>query len=128
MLHFWKKIKKNTSRYHYQNLHDMIYSFWDIEHNILKWVILGHFLPFYPRKNPKNQNFGKWKNLLKTSSFYICVTKITIIWCTIPEIRSETQNFLSFWAIFCPFNLPSPPPSSLPSPLPYFTYVYHKWQ
>ena len=53
MLHFFKKIKKNTCRYHYQNLDDMIYSFWDIEQNILKLVILGHFLPFYPLKTPK---------------------------------------------------------------------------
>ena len=46
-------IKKNTCRYHYQNLDDMIYSSWDIEQNILKLVILGHLLPFYPHKNPK---------------------------------------------------------------------------
>ena len=49
MLYFLKKkIKKNTSRYHYQNLDNMIYmiySFWDIEQNILKLVILGHLLP-----------------------------------------------------------------------------------
>ena len=53
MLHFLKNIKKNTCRYHYQNLDDMIYSSWDIEQNILKLVILGHFLPFYPLKTPK---------------------------------------------------------------------------
>ena len=49
----------------------MIYSSWDIEQNILKLVILGHFLPFYPSKNPKNQNFEKWKNLLEIP-FYTC--------------------------------------------------------
>ena len=48
MLHFYKKIKKNTCRYHYWNLDDIIYSSWDEEQNILKLVILGHFLPFYP--------------------------------------------------------------------------------
>ena len=127
MLHFFKKIKKITCRYHYQNLDDMIYSSWDIEQNILtlhnrhnflsfwtasfpftpygprkskfwkneksnwryyhftnvyhKWqsydvwflrygvqqteffVILDHFLPFYPSNNPKNQNFEKMKKL-----------------------------------------------------------------
>ena len=41
-----KKIKKNTCRYHYQDLDDMIYSSWDIEQNILKLVTLGHFFPF----------------------------------------------------------------------------------
>ena len=53
MLHFLKNIKKNTCRYHYQNLEDMIYISWDIQQNILKLVILGHFLPFYSIKTPK---------------------------------------------------------------------------
>ena len=76
MLHLKKIIiKKNTCRYHYQNLDDIIYSSWDIEQNILTLVILGHFLPFYPFKNPKNQNFEKRKNLLEISSFYTCVPK-----------------------------------------------------
>ena len=26
------------------------------------FVILGHFLPFYPTNNPKNQNFEKYEN------------------------------------------------------------------
>ena len=63
MLNFLKKIKKNTCWYHYQNLHDMIYSPWDIEQNILKLVNLGHFLHFYPPKKPQNQNFEKWNYL-----------------------------------------------------------------
>ena len=71
MLHFFYKIKKNTCGYHYESIDDMIYSSWDKEQNILKLVILGHFLPFYPppSKNPKNQNFEKWKNLLKIYHF-----------------------------------------------------------
>ena len=64
MLHLRKKIKKNTCRYHYQNLDDRNYSY-------------CHFLPFYPPKNPKNQNFQKWKNLMEISSFYTYI-KITI--------------------------------------------------
>ena len=36
-----------------KNLDDMIYSFRDIERGVLKLVTLGHFLPFYPSKNPK---------------------------------------------------------------------------
>ena len=79
MLHFLKEIKRNTCRYHYQNLDDIIYGSWDIEQNILKLVILGHCLPFYHPKKPKNQNFEKWKSLLEISSFHKCVTKITII-------------------------------------------------
>ena len=53
------KTKKNTCRYHYQNLDDMIYRSWDIKQNRVKLVILGHSLPFYPPKNPKNHFFFK---------------------------------------------------------------------
>ena len=36
-----------------KNLHDIIYSFWDIECDRLKLVVMGHFLPFYfPPKIP----------------------------------------------------------------------------
>ena len=83
----------------------MNYSSWEIEQNTLSLVILGHFLPFYPLKNPKNQNFEKWKKLLEISSFY------TIIWCTVPEIWSETDR------IFChfgPFSALLPPPTPHP--------------
>ena len=31
----------------------VIYSSWDIEQNIVKLVILGYLLPFYPHKNHK---------------------------------------------------------------------------
>ena len=40
------------------------------------FVLLGHFLPFYPPKNPENQTFEKNKIHMKMSSFYICVPKI----------------------------------------------------
>ena len=53
MLHFLKKIKKKTCRYHYQNLNDIISSSWDIEKNILELVILAPFLIFTPLKTPK---------------------------------------------------------------------------
>ena len=97
-------------------------------------------MPFYPPKNPKNQNFEKWKNLLKISSFYTCAPKITIIWCTVPEIRSETDR------IFChfgPFFALLPPPSPLKIPkikilkkmkkmpgdiILLYIHVYHKWR
>ena len=41
------------------NIKDMIYSSWYIEHDRLKLVILGHFLPFYPLKTQKSEF---WKN------------------------------------------------------------------
>ena len=36
------------------------------------FVILGHFLPFYPTNKQQNLNFEKWKKLLETS-FFTCV-------------------------------------------------------
>ena len=101
----YKKIKKNTCRYYYHNLDDiiyMIYSSWHIAQNILKLVILGHLLPFHPNKNSKIKILKNEKNLLEILLFYTCVPKITITWCTVPEW--DRQNFLSFWAFFCPFS------------------------
>ena len=40
----------------------MTYGSWDVEHNRQFFVILDHFLPFYPPNNPKNQTFEKMKN------------------------------------------------------------------
>ena len=141
---FLKKTKKNTCRYHYQNLNDIIYSSWDIEQNLIKLVILGHFLPFYPLKTPKIKILKNEKNLLVMSSFYTCTPKITITWCTVPEIESETGR------IFCHFGLllallttpfPSPPlewsrkskfwtqMEKMPGDIIlFYIHVYNKWK
>ena len=43
------------------------------------------------------------------TSFYTCVSKITTMWCTVPEIRSETDwIFCHFGPIFCPCTIPPP--------------------
>ena len=98
----------------------MIYNSWDTELNILKLIRLGHFLPFY---------------FFALSSFYTCVSKITIIRCTVPEIRSKVDR------IFCHSGLLFAllPPYG-PGILKFwknetnswryhnFTNVYHKWQ
>ena len=59
------------------------------------FVILGKCLPFYPLTTWKIKILKKWKQLLEISSFYSCVRKITIIWFTVPEIKSETD--IIFW-------------------------------
>ena len=70
------------------------------------FVILVHFLPFYPPNNPKNQNFIKMK---KYSGNIIILHK-----CTINDnhmmygswvMKGDRQNFLSFWTAFCPFTI-----------------------
>ena len=72
----------------------MINISWDVERESLKLVVLGNFLAFYPPKNPKNEILKKWKKLRVISSFYTCVTKISIIWYIVLEIRSETEFFV----------------------------------
>ena len=68
------------------------------------FVILGHFfLPFDP-PNPKSQKFEKIKKCLKILSFYTCVPQMTIMMYGFWYIKHDRQNFLSFWAIFCPFT------------------------
>ena len=86
----------------------MIYSSWDIKCNRLRLVTMGHFLPFFllPR-NLKNQNFEKMKKV--SGDIIILYTKLYqhpqsyAVW--FPKIRSETDNFLSFWETFCPLTL-----------------------
>ena len=100
MLHSFKKIKKNICRYHYQYVDDMIYSSWDIAQNILKLVILGLFLSFYPPKNPPKSKFWKMKKFAGDNTILHVYQKIAI-WCTFSEVRSETnRNFCHFGLFF----------------------------
>ena len=39
-----------------KNHNHMMYSSWDMEYDRQLFVILGHFLPFYPTIDPKNKN------------------------------------------------------------------------
>ena len=82
----------------------MIYGSWDIKCNF--FVILGHFLPFFPPRSPKYENIKKMKKHLEIPSFYTGVPS----GYTVPEIWHVTDVIIfSFWAILFPFT---------PSPLP----------
>ena len=80
-----------------------------IERDRLKLVILSHFLPFYPPKNPNNQYFEKMK---KTAGDIIILLRC-------PKNHNHTMYgswdtegdkfFLSIWAIF--YSLPPSPPN-----------------
>ena len=83
----------------------MIYSSWDIERGRPSLVFLGLFLPFYHHKKPKQSTFWKNEKFLETSSFYKWVPKISIMWCTVPVIYSETERrFCHFRSFFFPFT------------------------
>ena len=111
MSHLFKKTLKISEDI--INLHlctknfDMIYSSWDKEHDGLKTDWRTVLLP----KTPKNQNVEKKKKKIQeTISFYTSVPKITIIWCMVPEIRSEKNRtfcyFGQFYALLPPHNNP----------------------
>ena len=74
----------------------MRYGSWNTEWETEFIVSLGHFLPFYPTNNPKNQNFEKMKKRLKISSFYTNVPKIMIKCYTVPEIWRVTDVIVIF--------------------------------
>ena len=49
------------------------YDFWFLSYGVQRtehFVILDHFLPFYPLNNPKNENFEKMKKHLEMLLFY----------------------------------------------------------
>ena len=68
--------------------HDhMLYCSWDMARDgcncyFLFWAI---FCPFTPLTAQKIKISKKWKEHLEISSFYTCVPKIMIGWCTVPE-------------------------------------------
>ena len=68
------------------------------------FLILGHFLPFYPL-NPEKQNFEKMK---KTPVDIIILHKCNIndnhMMNGSGDTKHDRQYFLSFRDIFCPFT------------------------
>ena len=77
----------------------MTYSSWDIEHGRLILVIkkiLCHFLPFYPPKNLKKQNFEKMKKMAgdKQSQSY------EVQFLRYGDMKWGGQYFLWFWEFF----------------------------
>ena len=98
------------------------YDVWFLRYKVQRtrfFVVLGYFLPFDPPNNPKYQNFEKMK---QTPGDIIILHMSTIN----PETWSTTDNFISFWTIFCPFTpTPPPPPPSLTTPR---TKILKKWK
>ena len=66
-------------------------------------VIIFHFGLFFALlspTSPKNQNFEKMKKSLEILSFYICVPKTMIRWCTVPEIWCVTDVIIFHFGLF----------------------------
>ena len=81
-----------TLVYHKWQSYDVWFLRYEVQLKIF-FVILSHFLLFYPNNNPKNQKF--WKNeekkCLGISSFYTSVSKIMTISYTFPDIYHMTD-------------------------------------
>ena len=90
----------------------MIYGSWDINCKTYFFVILGHFLLFYPPppNSPKNENIKKSKIILDIWSFYTNVPKIMIIAYTVSEIWHVMGLIVIFhYGLFFPFYPPNSP-------------------
>ena len=87
----------------------MIYSSWDIEQNILKLVILGHFLPFYPLKTPKIKIFKNEKICWRYHHFTDAYHKLQLydVWFLRYGVR-QTECFVIMDS-FLPFYFPIDP-------------------
>ena len=109
--------KKNTWRYHHStHLHHkwILLDVWFLRYGAQLtelFLILGHFLPFYPTNNQKNQNFEKNK---KKAWRYIILHKCNknhdhMLYCSWDMALDGCNCYFSYWAIFCHFtSLTSP--------------------
>ena len=109
----FKKMKNNSGdiiilHKRTANYDQMMHGSWDMEHDRCNcyfsfWAV---FCPFTPLTTQKIKILKKWKKHLEISSFYICVPKIMIRWCTVPEIWCVTDviifHFGSFFALLPP--------------------------
>ena len=92
-----------------KHLDDMIYSSWDAERDKLKLVFLGHFFPFYPLKNPKNQNFENKKKIAGDIIILHVYQKSQLYDVRFLRYRVRQTGFFVILGYFCPFT---PPPNN----------------
>ena len=99
----------------YSVLQMMVLEAWFLRYGLWQtkvFVILGHSLPFYSTNNLKNQYFEKVKKTLRdTIILHLCTTNDNHVMYGSWHMECNEYNFMSFWAIFCPFTIPFPLPS-----------------
>ena len=83
-----------------KNHNHMRYGFWDWVRQTNCFVLLDHFLPFYPPNNPENQNFQNMKKAYEDVIMLYMCPKITIIWCMLPHSWVQHTIFCHFGSIF----------------------------
>ena len=102
--------KKSWRYYHFTNVYHkwQSYDAWFLSYGLQQtevFVILDHFLPFYPTNNPKNKSFEKME---KTPGDIIILHKCTknddhVLHCSWDMTHDGCKFYFSFRIIFCPF-------------------------
>ena len=113
---FWEIEKKQTKKKHLE-----ILSFYKSEpYMTIIWcmvseiwsetdrffVVLDHFLSFYPLKICKIRILKKWTKSLELLSFYKCIPQMTIIWCMVLEIWNATDRIFCLFGTFFALSFP----------------------
>ena len=112
-LHFKKKIKENTWQYHYftpayqtfwYDVQFLRQGVWQTGLGTFEWLLPIHppNPPSPPPKKNKTQKFEKNERNCRYQC-YVCVPKVTITWCTVPELRSEMDIIFCHFRPFLPF-------------------------
>ena len=106
----FKKWKNTWRYYHFTSVYYkwQSYDVWFLRYGVQQtefFVILDHFLPFYPPMDPENQNFEKMK---KPPEDIIILQRCNIngnhVMYGSWDTKCDRQIFLSFWNIFCPIT------------------------
>ena len=91
----WKKMPGDIIILHkcVKNHDHMLYCSWDMAcDRCIYFSFWAISCPFTPLTAQKITIFKRWKKCLEILSFYICVPKIMIRWCMIPEIWCATDR------------------------------------
>ena len=94
----WEKHRDIIILHKCTKIHDHMLNWsWDMVHHICNyfsfWAIFCPFTPPpLPPNSPKIKISKKWKKILEISSFYTCVPKVMIWWCTISQIWCATDG------------------------------------
>ena len=108
ILEKWKKTPEDIIILQICTINDshMMYDSWDMESNRQNFfVILDHFLTFYPLWTQKIKILEKWKKTPEDIIILqICTINDSHMMYDSWDMEANRQNFLSFWTIFWPFT------------------------
>ena len=105
-----KKWKNTWRYYHFTHVYHkwQSYDVWFLRYGAWQtefFVILDHFLPFYPPNNLKNQNFEKMKKLPgDIIILHMCTTNENHMMYVSWDMEHDRHNFFAFLTILCPFT------------------------